>query len=303
MGGRRGVFNVRNGEFEHALRRLIGFWLDAQPSAALYAAGMIGSTNGWVQAPYVATPVTPEKLLKKAVTIKLTDSAHLLTIVPGARRGSRNQVDVMRGEETQVFGALGDNSEGLFCLPGTHCKWVVVRDGAIVDFRTHLTGELYGWLISESSVGKAMRGTPRVDKTDLSLDHVTAHAFDHDAFARAVRSAATAGSNVLHHLFALRAGLVTQSQTLAETESAAQGVIIGHDCVAGLKFLRRHWAGRKMPAIHVLGNENLRRRYQDALNLLNAPCEPYLFDPTIRGIATLFHSRTARSDTTGDSLQ
>jgi len=38
-------------EFEKALRRLVGDWLQAQPRAQLLACGMVGSQHGWREAP------------------------------------------------------------------------------------------------------------------------------------------------------------------------------------------------------------------------------------------------------------
>jgi 2-dehydro-3-deoxygalactonokinase len=63
--------------------------------------------------------------------------------------------DVMRGEETQIFGALTlrpalAHGSHLVVLPGTHCKWAWIEDGAIVRIRTVLTGELYALLRGSS---------------------------------------------------------------------------------------------------------------------------------------------------------
>src|SRR3546814_16846949 len=54
----------------------------------------------------------------------------------------------MRGEEVQIFGAIALTGvdEGLFCLPGTHSKWVEVKDGWIVGIQTYFTGELFDLL-------------------------------------------------------------------------------------------------------------------------------------------------------------
>ena len=67
--------------------------------------------------------------------------------------------DVMRGEETQIFGALAlsGRDEGLFLLPGTHSKWAEVKDGRIVSFRTFMTGEVFGALKDHTILGRLMR--------------------------------------------------------------------------------------------------------------------------------------------------
>ena len=59
--------------------------------------------------------------------------------------------DVMRGEETQLVGAVAaDEASVLAVLPGTHSKWARVDRGRVVDFTTYMTGELYGVLLSHS---------------------------------------------------------------------------------------------------------------------------------------------------------
>lgn len=51
----------------------------------------------------------------------------------------------MRGEETQIAGLLVRNPtySGAVCLPGTHSKWVRVKDGEVGDFTTFMTGEMF----------------------------------------------------------------------------------------------------------------------------------------------------------------
>lgn len=73
------------------------------------------------------------------------------------------RADVMRGEETQIFGAIRLDpglweARHVAVLPGTHSKWVTLDDGHSVAFRTFLTGELYT-LLQGSSVLAAGRET------------------------------------------------------------------------------------------------------------------------------------------------
>ena len=80
----------------------------------------------------------------------------------------------MRGEETQI---LGCGVEGTICLPGTHSKWVEVKNGRIERFSTAMTGEVYAVLKQHSILGRMMEeGTP-----------------DAGAFAEGVRRSGEAG--------------------------------------------------------------------------------------------------------------
>lgn len=65
-----------------------------------------------------------------------------LFILPGVPTGSEDP-DVMRVEETQIFGAVSMGNHGLFCLPDTHSKWATVDKKIFSSFKTYLTGEIY----------------------------------------------------------------------------------------------------------------------------------------------------------------
>ena len=109
--------------------------------------GMAGPNLGGIAAPDVDRPVGP-----KAISAALVQPAEQVWIVPGVRTmGQSHGPDVMRGEEVQIFGALTPEwQSGLYCLPGTHAKWVRVEGGKITDFVTAMTGELYGLLSQHS---------------------------------------------------------------------------------------------------------------------------------------------------------
>ena len=83
-------------------------------------------------------------------------------LVPGLSADDEAGVaEVMRGEETQVFGVLeAMGGSGLACLPGTHSKWVRVEGGRIIGFTTHMTGEAFGALRGHTILGRMMREGP-----------------------------------------------------------------------------------------------------------------------------------------------
>ena len=81
-----------------------------------------------------------------------------IAIVPGLCCDHDGVPDVMRGEETQVFGALEllGMDHGLFVLPGTHSKWVRVAGGRIESFATFMTGEFYALLRKHSILARTL---------------------------------------------------------------------------------------------------------------------------------------------------
>ena len=140
---------------------LVGDWREAGPSQALLC-GMVGSRNGWQEAAYAPCPANAADIRERLLHI---DADGLpVAIVPGLScRNALGGPDVMRGEETQILGALSLNPElakgrHLLALPGTHTKWVVVEDGAIVSFLTAPVGEIYALLREHSILAKAAPG-------------------------------------------------------------------------------------------------------------------------------------------------
>ena len=114
---------------------------------------MIGSRQGWREAPYAQCPAGADDIVKALATIDHAGRA--ISLVPGLSTENDAMPDVMRGEETQIFGALAlsGRDEGLFLLPGTHSKWAEVKDGRIVSFRTFMTGEVFGALKDHTDPG------------------------------------------------------------------------------------------------------------------------------------------------------
>jgi 2-dehydro-3-deoxygalactonokinase len=158
-----GMGHLARDAFEPALLSLIEPWLGAGPMDVL-ACGMVGSRQGWVEAPYVAVPAKPTNLTPVPVTTR--DPRLRVSILPGLKQDA--PPDVMRGEETQIAGFLAAalGFDGVLCLPGTHAKWVQISAGEVVSFRTFMTGELFD-LLSAVSVLRHSVAAERVGPRGL----------------------------------------------------------------------------------------------------------------------------------------
>jgi 2-dehydro-3-deoxygalactonokinase len=148
-----GITNLPEGGYEAAFAEAVGAW--REPGLPVLASGMVGARTGWQEAPYVPCPGGAAEIAASLLTIRTGDGGEL-RILPGMSfRNGAGVPDVMRGEETQILGCLGDGGQsGLFVLPGTHSKWVRVEAGRIAGFATYVTGELFGVLREHAFIAR-----------------------------------------------------------------------------------------------------------------------------------------------------
>lgn len=238
--------------FERAFEQACGDWRAVRPASAIIACGMIGSAQGWREAPYLEIPASLDEL-GRALTEVETQSGAVLHIIPGLlARGPLPEV--MRGEETQVAGVIEEGVEAptgagadlWIGLPGTHSKWVRVRDRRIVQFHTFMTGEVFAALCAHTLLGRTMR-------SPATPDH---HAFDRGV---AVARSPEARAGVLSTIFSTRTlGLMGALPAEAQADYLS-GLLVGHE-IAALAHLAEHGE-----PIVLVGNEDLCQRYRRAL--------------------------------------
>ncbi len=149
-----GVQSVPAGGFPAALDGACAAWFAAHPELPVLMSGMVGSRNGWVEAPYIPTPAGAGEIAARLTPV--ASPGRSLRIVPGVDcRWDDGSYDVMRGEEVQALGT--GVRDGLLALPGTHGKWIEMRDGRILRFATFVTGELFA-AVSASFMGRLAEG-------------------------------------------------------------------------------------------------------------------------------------------------
>lgn len=143
---------------EAVLRTALAPWRADGAPASIRLCGMVGARDGWREAPYADCPATRTDWLAAATTLTL-DGVPVSIMAGLACTDADGVPDVMRGEETQLYGALAlspDLAAGrhIVILPGTHSKWAVIEEGAITGFRTILTGELFALLRQHSTLAR-----------------------------------------------------------------------------------------------------------------------------------------------------
>ncbi len=137
--GESGVGHLDADGFAARFADLTNEW----PDLPAIACGMIGSRQGWREADYLPCPTGVADL---AAHLMVVNQLH---IVPGLKVDVDVQRDVMRGEETQIAGLLArmPGFNGTIVMPGTHSKWVNVKDGVVTGFRTYMTGDLFAAVV------------------------------------------------------------------------------------------------------------------------------------------------------------
>jgi 2-dehydro-3-deoxygalactonokinase len=241
--GGRGILAVGRAGFEAELQAFLAPWLPARETPQIILSGMIGSNQGWREAAYVRCPAGLSEIATHLTWIDSPTLGHI-ALVPGLDDHASGTPDVMRGEETQIFGALGAGS-GLCVLPGTHSKWATVAQGSISGFRSYMTGDVFAALKDHTILGRLMAATDAPDQA---------------AFLRGVRDGAAAGSPgaLLNRIFATRTlGLFDHLPATALADYLS-GVLIGAEVVDN--------AGTA--PITIIGNAALTRRYAGACQAL-----------------------------------
>jgi 2-dehydro-3-deoxygalactonokinase len=263
----QGMGTLERDDFAPALTTLTQ-QLSLPKGAPIIACGMVGSRQGWVEAPYRPLPCTP-----LAASFARADTEHNpVHIIAGLRQDS--PADVMRGEETQIAGFLALNKgwDGVICLPGTHTKWVEVSAGEVISFQTFMSGEMFA-LLSGHSV----------------LRHSVASAdWDAEAFDTAVDDIITRPERLAAHLFSIRAADLLNGTPAAQARARLSGLLLGAELAAA----RPYWLGRQ---IAVLGADAQANHYCAALKTQGVPA--MIVDGTRMTLAGLTAAYTLWKDT------
>jgi 2-dehydro-3-deoxygalactonokinase len=257
----RGILTVESGGFPGVLAQMIGDWI-GQGERRVLLSGMVGSRQGWIEAPYLPCPADLSALAAAAIAVPFEGAD--IRLLPGLScRDAHGVPEVMRGEETQILGATAaiGPDEATVCLPGSHSKWARVKDGAVLGFRSHLTGEAFAALAGHTILARMM---------DPRAPH------DPGGFSRGV-ARAKQGGGLLHHLFGLRAAALFDEITEAEAASCLSGLLIGHEVAAALE-------DGVAPPVILIGAEALTERYGAALDAFGVPHRIAAPDAAARGL-------------------
>lgn len=229
--------------------------------------GMASSPGGLHEVLHLDAPVSLTTVRDGLVPYRDPDVLpSTIWFVPGVRAlphrtgqlspGDAVDAQIMRGEETEIFGILdtgaGDDCH-LVVLPGSHTQTAIVQDDAIVDLFSTVTGELRGAVLEHTILRSALGGDPP--------EHL-----DPDFVQLGYRTLARSGFN--HALYAVRALELFSDTTSDQRHAYFQGVLTGGVLDGTLGRLRQ--TGREAKSLVVAG----RRSEYDAYAAIAAVADP-----------------------------
>ncbi len=223
-------------------------WRAAARASGVLLCGMAGSRNGVVEVPYAPSPADVAAWRARIATVDVDGVA--VSVAPGLSSANfLGRADVMRGEETQIFGAAAldpvlADGRALLVLPGTHSKWAELIDGRIARFHTFPTGELFALLRDHSTLTRA--GTDSVGREE--------------GFAAGL---SRAGTGLIAGLFEARAAQLVEGRSLGWALGLLSGLLIGGEFAEALSL-----AGARPTRIALIGDPGLSALYAQAAERL-----------------------------------
>ena len=222
-------------------------WIKKYGVSEAYFCGAVASNIGWITTEYAKVPARISDVQKTRLT---TDYGLPCTFLSGTSiaSGPHEFFDTARGEDIQAFGwmALTGLSDGILCAPGTHTKWMTIRDGAIVSILTGVTGESFEVLNLHSIL---TRGAENASHESPEFVRGT------EAMQRNPRPALT------HMLMAVRTRQLSAEMTAARSADYLSGLLTGEDCAAALDML-------PSGPVHIIGDGHAATRYARAMLIL-----------------------------------
>ena len=130
-------------------------------------------------------------------------------------------------------------------LPGTHSKWVEVRDGRIEGFHTFMTGELFSALRQHTILGRPAR------------DAADAPSAGGAAFRRGLEEARISAEGLAPLLFSARTLVLSGQLPAPDSLDYLSGLVIGDELRCALPQDQR--------ALALIGDKALCDRYRLAM--------------------------------------
>jgi 2-dehydro-3-deoxygalactonokinase len=248
-----GVSKVE-GDFEQVFFDLTSDWLTQYGPVPVILSGMVGSSIGWMIAPYLQCPVSSDQIVSGHIQFQARGLE--FSLVCGLRTDNPlGAPDLMRGEELQLLGwmrSVNDKQTArVVVLPGTHNKWALVKGDKIETFVTALTGEIFALLESHS----------------VLIADAEAAEFSAEIFMQGVNVAQELqAGQLLHALFTTRSRQVVGELSELDASSYLSGLLIATDIIGSVALMEGQ--NDVIASVDLIGDSILCQRYQMALESL-----------------------------------
>ena len=239
-----GITVVQGKKCEEVFNSLTEEWFKKYGRLPVLMAGMVGSINGWCNAEYLRCPIGLNEIENYLTEVE-NRSGYDIRIIPGLCVNKSDNYNVMRGEETQLLGAMKHHKSKIYLMPGTHCKWVFTENDKIETFRTVMTGELLNVLMKYSLIG-------------LGGDEQTS---SEESFMQGLQ-AGYLKDNILPQLFEVRAAKILGKIKKNHVKDYLSGLLIGSE-IAAVKRLYKFSA--EDGPFGIIANPDLADRYAKGL--------------------------------------
>ena len=262
--------NLASDMFEPSLLKAASELLPADQRTPVLVCGMAGARNRWRETSYLPIPCAPLAVSRHAEPVNSSSELLAVHILPGLAQAS--PCDVMRGEETQIAGLLAREPDfaGVLCLPGTHTKWVRIKDARIVAFKTVMSGELYHLTSAQSVLRRS----------------VASAEWDEDAFVEALAAARAEPEQITASLFSIRAESLLRDLSEAVARARLAGYWLGLELAA----TQEYWAEQQ---VTIIAEDLLCRQYGLALSTVKVRSRAFAAsDMSLAGLQACYHART-----------
>ncbi len=208
---------------------LLGVSAEERENYQLVASGMITSEIGLCHLPHQVTPVSMQQLAKATMPCVIKEiSEKPIIFIPGVKNNVANMtfdsiesIDVMRGEEVEVFGILTqqpDLGPALVILPGSHSKFVRLdENNNVVALATTMAGEIFDTLTHQTILAS-------------SLEHQFVQCLDKEYLRKGAELSLQVG--IARSCFSVRLLDLFTEATLDQRSSFLLGAILASDLLA-----------------------------------------------------------------------
>lgn len=197
----------------------------------IIACGMITSEFGLIKLDHIIAPAGIKELAQNLYEVVFGNISPIpFVFVRGVKYLADEHIDMMRGEETEIYGISENPEEGsLYVLPGSHSKLIFVdQEKRIADFSTELTGEL----ISAVANHTILSGIIDLNNSEIDADYLQkGYLFSRDHGMNAalfkIRSLKLFAGCSSEELFSYFIGVVLAPEVANIINSGAAKVIVG----------------------------------------------------------------------------